>query len=73
MGNDFQVIGSKLRAVLFPPKAGQSIKPFTRQQQGSGKKVFCSRQLLQPFLAESVGMERPLQWPGSLQNKVATK
>lgn len=32
MGNDFQVIGSKFRAVLFPPGAAQSIKPFTGQQ-----------------------------------------
>lgn len=29
MGNDFQVIGSKFRAILFSPEARQSLKLFT--------------------------------------------
>lgn len=37
MGNVFQVIGSKLRAVLFPPKSEQSIKAFIHQQEWEWK------------------------------------
>lgn len=71
-GNDFQVIGSKFRAVLFPPRAGQSIKPFTGQQCRE-EAVFCYRWLLGPFIAECILMERPVQWPGSRPHKVATE
>lgn len=37
MGNVFQVIGSKFRAVLFPPESQQSIKPFIHQQKREWK------------------------------------